>query len=147
MTTGKRTLNANVAMYRIHENDTIRFDERLKFVFVNPWSPDRLKPFCFSSAAFFYLDNPEGEGWSFRQRRNSCAGIASATPITRAFRDQCLNRTVLTSCQPASCRCFFRRAAEWPLRRRLASDLPAPGQVPTGNRATVPLHPLLHNTV
>jgi hypothetical protein len=52
-------------MYRIHENDTIRFKERLKFVFVNPWSPDRPKPLLFSSAAFLYLDNPEGEGRSF----------------------------------------------------------------------------------
>ncbi len=58
----KDTFNASVAMYRIHENDAIHFKERLKFAFENPWSPDRLKPFCFSSVAFLYLDQPEGQG-------------------------------------------------------------------------------------
>lgn len=57
----KDTLNSNVAMYRIHENDAIRFKERFKFAFVNPWSPDRLKAFCFSSVAFLYLDTPAGQ--------------------------------------------------------------------------------------
>lgn len=58
----KNTLNANVAMYRVHENDAICFKNRLKFAFVNPWSPDRLKPFCFSSVAYLYVDSPEGQG-------------------------------------------------------------------------------------
>jgi hypothetical protein len=58
----KDTLNASVAMYRIHENDAIHFKERLRFAFVNPWSPDRLKPFCYSSVAFLYLDKAEGQG-------------------------------------------------------------------------------------
>ncbi len=58
----KDTLNACVAMYRIHENDVIHFKERLKFAFENPWSPDRLKPFCFSSVAYLYLDQPDGQG-------------------------------------------------------------------------------------
>ncbi len=58
----KDTLNASVAMYRVHEADAIRFQERFKFAFVNPWSPDRLKPFCFSSVAFLYLDKAEGQG-------------------------------------------------------------------------------------
>jgi hypothetical protein len=58
----KDTLNASVAMYRVHENDAIHFRERFKFAFVNPWSPDRLKPFCFSSVAFLYLDKPDGQG-------------------------------------------------------------------------------------
>ncbi len=49
-------------MYRVHETDAIRFEQRLKFAFVNPWSPDRLRPFCFSSVAFLYLDKPEGHG-------------------------------------------------------------------------------------
>jgi hypothetical protein len=57
----KDTLNASVAMYRVHEADAIRFQERLKFAFVNPWSPDRLSPFCFSSVAFLYLDRAEGQ--------------------------------------------------------------------------------------
>ena len=58
----KDTLNASVAMYRVHETDAIRFQQRLKFAFVNPWSPDRLKPFCFSSVAFLYLDKPDRPG-------------------------------------------------------------------------------------
>ncbi len=58
----KDALNASVAMYRVHEADAIRFQERLKFAFVNPWSPDRLKPFCYSSVAFLYLDRAEGQG-------------------------------------------------------------------------------------
>jgi hypothetical protein len=57
----KDTLNASVAMYRVHENDAIHFQDRFKFAFVNPWAPDRLKPFCFSSVAFLYLDKPDGQ--------------------------------------------------------------------------------------
>ena len=58
----KDILNASVAMYRVHEADAIHFQERLKFAFVNPWSPDRLRPFCSSSVAFLYLDKPDGQG-------------------------------------------------------------------------------------
>jgi hypothetical protein len=58
----KDTLNASVAMYRVHEADAIRFNERLKFAFVNPWAPERLKPFVYSSVAFLYLDTPAGQG-------------------------------------------------------------------------------------
>ena len=58
----KDTLNASVAMYRVHEADAIHFQKRLKFAFVTPWSPDRLRPFCYSSVAFFYLDKAAGDG-------------------------------------------------------------------------------------
>jgi len=58
----KDTLNASVAMYRVHEADAIHFKERLKFAFVNPWAPERLRPFAFSSVAFLYLEKPEGQG-------------------------------------------------------------------------------------
>lgn len=58
----KDTLNASVAMYRVHESDAIHFKERLKFAFVNPWAPERLRPFACSSVAFLYLDRPEGQG-------------------------------------------------------------------------------------
>lgn len=57
----KDPLNASVAMYRAHETDAIHFRERLRFAFVNPWSPERLGPFCFSSVAFLYLDKPDGQ--------------------------------------------------------------------------------------
>lgn len=57
----KDALNASVAMYRVHGSDAIHFQERLKFAFVNPWSPERLQPFAFSSVAFMYLNQPAGQ--------------------------------------------------------------------------------------
>ncbi len=56
----KDALNASIAMYRLHEADAIHFRRRIRFAFVNPWDPDRLKPFSHSSAAFYYLDTPDG---------------------------------------------------------------------------------------
>lgn len=56
----KDSLNASIAMYRIHDLDAIRFENRLRFQFVNPWNPQRLKPFAYSSVAFFYLETAEG---------------------------------------------------------------------------------------
>jgi hypothetical protein len=58
----KDTFNSSVAMYRIHDDDAIRFQKRIRFHFVNPWEPDRLKPFVYSSVAFYYLDTPHGSG-------------------------------------------------------------------------------------
>lgn len=52
----KDALKASVAMYRVHDQDAIYFKERLKFNFENPWSPERLLPFRFSSVAFLYLN-------------------------------------------------------------------------------------------
>lgn len=56
----KDAFNSSVAMYRIHENDAIRFKERFKFVFINPLNAEKLKPFSYSSTAFLYLDTPRG---------------------------------------------------------------------------------------
>ncbi|MBX7257783.1 MAG: DUF2961 domain-containing protein [Candidatus Hydrogenedentes bacterium] len=58
----KDTLNASVAMYRFHDQDAIRFTKRFKMQFVNPWDPDRLRPFAYSSVAYAYVDSPEGQG-------------------------------------------------------------------------------------
>ena len=58
----KDTLRASVAMYRVHEVDAIHFKQRLRFTFANPWAPERLAPFCYSSTAFLYLDSPAGQG-------------------------------------------------------------------------------------
>lgn len=58
----KDALNSAIAMYRIHEDDAIRFGKRFRMAFVNPWPAERLKPFRYSSAAFLYLDTPEGQG-------------------------------------------------------------------------------------
>ncbi len=56
----KDSLNASIAMYRVHEQDAIRFDKGIRFCFLNPWSPERLKPYACSSVAFCYLDTPQG---------------------------------------------------------------------------------------
>jgi hypothetical protein len=56
----KDPLNSSITMYRIHENDVIRFNRRIRFQFVNPWDPDRLKPFVYSAVAFYYSDAPQG---------------------------------------------------------------------------------------
>jgi hypothetical protein len=56
----KDGLNASIAMYRVHEADAIHFKKRFRFQFVNPWEPDRLKPFVSSSVAFYYLNSPKG---------------------------------------------------------------------------------------
>lgn len=66
----KDALNSSIAMYRIHEADAIRFKERIRFQFVNPWAPDRLQPFTYSSAAFFYLDTPEGRTPAITRRED-----------------------------------------------------------------------------
>lgn len=57
----KNALNSSIAMYRTHDTDAIRFNNRIRFQFVNPWEPDRLKPFVYSAAAFYYLDTPQGQ--------------------------------------------------------------------------------------
>lgn len=58
----KDTFNSSVAMYRIHDADAIHFQKRIRFHFVNAWEPSRLKPFVYSSVAFYYLDTPNGSG-------------------------------------------------------------------------------------
>jgi hypothetical protein len=56
----KDSFNSRIAMYRIHEADAIHFRKRIRFQFVNPWDPERLKPFAYSSVALYYLDSPAG---------------------------------------------------------------------------------------
>ncbi len=57
----KDTLNSSITMYRSHDEDTIRFENRIRFDFINPLDSNRLKPFAYSSAAFYYLDSHEGQ--------------------------------------------------------------------------------------
>lgn len=57
----KDTLRSSIAMYRVHEADALHFRQRFRMAFINPWEPDRLKPFRYSSAAFLYLNTPEGQ--------------------------------------------------------------------------------------
>jgi hypothetical protein len=56
----KDPLNSSIVMYRIHDADAIHFKKRFKFAFINPRDASQLKPFCYSSVAFLYLDSPEG---------------------------------------------------------------------------------------
>jgi hypothetical protein len=58
----KDSLSSSIVMYRIHERDAIHFQNRLRMEFINPWEPDRLKPFMYSSVAFGYLNDAEGQG-------------------------------------------------------------------------------------
>jgi hypothetical protein len=52
----KDSLRSMISMYRFHELDAITFSENIKLVFRNPMDPERLKPFKFSSTAYWYQD-------------------------------------------------------------------------------------------
>ena len=54
----KDPLRSMVTMYRFHDADAIAFDRRIRIAFVNPWDPDRLKPYWYSSVAYWYHDTP-----------------------------------------------------------------------------------------
>jgi len=66
----KDVLNGSIAMYRAHEADAVHFKKRIRFQFVNPWAPDRLKPFVWSSVAFYYLNSPKGTGPKIPDRKD-----------------------------------------------------------------------------
>lgn len=55
----KDPLRSMVTMYRLHADDAIAFDRRIKFEFVNPWDPERLKPYWYASTAYWYGQSPE----------------------------------------------------------------------------------------
>jgi hypothetical protein len=52
----KDPLRAMVSAYRFHEHDAISFQRSIRFEFRNPWKPERLKPFRWSSTAYWYQD-------------------------------------------------------------------------------------------
>ena len=52
----KDTLRSMISMYRFHDQDAITFQRSLRVCFRNPWEADRLKPFRYSSTAYYYLD-------------------------------------------------------------------------------------------
>lgn len=52
----KHALDSSVAMYRIHEEDAIHFDQRFRMAFVPTLPPERLQPYAWSAVAFCYLD-------------------------------------------------------------------------------------------
>ncbi len=64
----KDTLTSSVAMYRAHEADAIHFQKRFRMEFVNPFDPERLTPYAYSSVAFCYLDTPGGQGPGIPER-------------------------------------------------------------------------------
>jgi len=54
----KDPLRSMVTMYRLHDQDAIAFDRRIRIEFVNPWHPERLKPYWYSSVAYWYSRSP-----------------------------------------------------------------------------------------
>ena len=54
----KDVFRSMVSMYRFHENDAINFYKSLEVSFINPWEAERLKPFKFTSTAYWYQDKP-----------------------------------------------------------------------------------------
>jgi len=56
----KDTLNSSVAMYRVQIDDSVHFRKKMEMRFENPWDPARLRPFTWSSIAYYYLDSSEG---------------------------------------------------------------------------------------
>lgn len=52
----KDTLRSMISMYRFHDQDAITFQRSLHVCFRNPWEAERLKPFRYSSTAYYYLD-------------------------------------------------------------------------------------------
>lgn len=55
----KDPLRTLVTMYRFHDEDAIAFDRRIRFAFVSPWKPERLKPYWYSSVAYWYGERPD----------------------------------------------------------------------------------------
>ena len=55
----KDTLHSMISMYRFHDLDAVNFYKSIKMTFVNPWDPARLKPFKFSSTAYWYQKRAE----------------------------------------------------------------------------------------
>ena len=72
----KDTLRSLTSMYRFHDNDRICFNEKLRMIFLNPWDRQRLKPFIFSSVAYYYLSKSE----------EACYNIPSIEEITKLYR-------------------------------------------------------------
>ncbi len=60
--TAKDNADSSIAMYRMYDSDAIPFNKRFKFDFVSNQKMDWLKPFAYSAVAFYYLDNPAGNG-------------------------------------------------------------------------------------
>lgn len=72
----KDLLRSMVSMYRFMDEDRVPFRERLRMAFVNPWDEDRLKPFIFSSTAYYYL----------REARPACYPLPEYRDLTRVWR-------------------------------------------------------------
>ena len=61
----KDTLRSMITMYRFHDLDALTFDKSFRMTFESPWAPEHLKPFWYSSTAYYYLDRAEGLADSF----------------------------------------------------------------------------------
>jgi len=54
----KDPLRSMATMYRLHDEDAVAFDRRIRIEFLNPWQPERLKPYWYSSVAYWYNHAP-----------------------------------------------------------------------------------------
>lgn len=54
----KDSLRSMISMYRFHDQDAISFRDGISIRFVNPMQSDRLRPFIYSSTAYWYADRP-----------------------------------------------------------------------------------------
>lgn len=52
----KDALRSMISMYRFHDNDAINFDKNIRVAFENHWKGGHLKPFWYSSTAYWYQD-------------------------------------------------------------------------------------------
>lgn len=52
----KDALRSMITMYRFHEEDAIGFDKSMEMSFINPRPAEHLRPFKFSSTAYWYQD-------------------------------------------------------------------------------------------
>lgn len=72
----KDPLRSMVSMYRFHDEDRILFRSGFRMDFINPWKKERLKPYCYSSTAYYYLDKAQ----------KACYSIGETSELTRLYR-------------------------------------------------------------
>lgn len=65
----KDALRSSIHMYRVHTNDVIRFQKRLRFTFTHPWTRENINPFFFSSVSYIYLDSSEGNNTTYDRQQ------------------------------------------------------------------------------
>ena len=72
----KDPLRSMVSMYRFHDQDRILFSSSFRMAFINPWKKERLKPYRYSSTAYYYLDLAQ----------KACSVIGDVSELTKLYR-------------------------------------------------------------